>query len=804
MRSCRLASTNTGSRHCFSLFYLLLLLCICGNEHLPAQTVLHNIDLPGEPFSYPSHPTDEIGVMYSPSATEITPEGYLYTGFGELMFFIGPDHRPVSQRLHTLAKGYLPIVSYDVAQSGIRYHFEMFSASVGEQPEGLVVNLVRITAQNTGSNRASAYLSTAMPYQAVASTASGVGDHRFLRPAKSTGPGSYQQPGEVFNSDWKYEFDGNAFVRDGKVLYLFSESPAPELHLTFGSASGGAPDISNQGGRAVLPATPVGVASYSFPLAPGERKSVDFLMPLLPVPVGSPELAAMRSADPDALREKAVAFWENLLSRGMSIEVPEKKVVDTFKASLVYDLLALNKVNGQYIQTVNQLHYHKFYLRDSSDFVHMYDSTGYRDIAAEVLRFFQTKQQSDGNFLSQPGQYDGWGETMWIYGEHYRFTHDRAFAELVYPSVVRAVAWLEKAMAADPLHLVPATDLRDNEYVQGHLTGYNFLALDGLQSAVLLAQVLGQQQDAERFQRDYDLLRSNFLTALDRLTAKTGGYIPPSLDENNQGTDWGNLLAVTPVPQLDPWDPRVTATLAEAKAKYQEGIMTYSRPGQGTYLHHYLTIKNTLTHIVRGEQEQAVREMYAELLHTSATQAGFEYSIRPWGDRDFHSNLTPHGWFAAEYRNMLRSMFVREQDDTLHVLSAASPEWFQTGKSITVARAPSYFGEVNYTLQFNSDTNASLSFVNRFNSAPHAIALHLPWFMHLISAEADGERIQPEAGVLKLPAAVQHVELHWQRKPDTPNLSYEQTVADYEKEYRARSQQQLMSGEVNTKEITRR
>ena len=45
------------------------------------------IDEPGKPFSYFWHPTDVIGTLYAPVATEVTPEGYLYTG-GNLLDFV--------------------------------------------------------------------------------------------------------------------------------------------------------------------------------------------------------------------------------------------------------------------------------------------------------------------------------------------------------------------------------------------------------------------------------------------------------------------------------------------------------------------------------------------------------------------------------------------------------------------------------------------------------------------------------------------------------------------------------------------
>ncbi len=67
-----------------------------------------------------------------------------------------------------------------------------------------------------------------------------------------------------------------------------------------------------------------------------------------------------------------------------------------------------------------------------------------------------------------------------------------------------------------------------------------------------------------------------------------------------------------------------------------------------------------------------MREFYALLLHTSSTHAGFEFAILPWGDRNFEDNLAPHGWFAAEYRTLLRNMLVREEGDELAPALASS------------------------------------------------------------------------------------------------------------------------------------
>ncbi len=219
--------------------------------------------------------------------------------------------------------------------------------------------------------------------------------------------------------------------------------------------------------------------------------------------------------------------------------------------------------------------------------------------------------------------------------------------------------------------------------------------------------------------------------------------------------------------------------------------MTYA---DGEFLHHYLTIKNTMTEAIRGDQEQAVREFYALLVHTSSTHAGFEFAILPWGNRNFEDNLSPHGWFAAEYRTLLRTMLVREEGNQLHLLSVVSPEWIGQGKTISVRQAPTNFGPIAFTLSQPTAGEAILRLEPAFTAAPKQIVVHLPWFVNLSSATADGNPIRAANGLLVLSPAAREVHLHWTVKPGTPALSYARAVEDYKAEY-ARRYQQLMHGE---------
>jgi hypothetical protein len=759
------------------------------------------IDRPGEPFSYFSHPTDEIGMMDAEAATEITPEGYLRTGFGELMFFTGPELDPTNVRIRTLENGKLPIIHYELKRDGLVYHFAVFTATQNIHdgtPEGPSVNFIQVAIKNESAQPTRAILATGIRYDAPNNTGASHGDNRFDRPREPKTTGKYRQLGEQFSPNWVYSFASNGFLRDGRLLYTFPDGYTERSYTLHGQYNY-PQDISKASKLAAGPTVPVGIVTYSQLLAPGAERVLEFNMPVVPT-ADAGVIAGLPKVKFDNAKAPVVDFWTGILAQGMQVNLPEKKVTDTFYANLIYDLIARDRIGDDYIQTVNKLHYHEFYLRDGADIVHGYDVTGYPEIARQDLQFFAKSQLPDGNFLSQSQQYDGWGEAVWGYAQHYRLTRDKAFAEWAIPQIDRAVAWLKTARAADPLHIMPASDVRDNEFVPGHLTGYNFLALSGLRLAIDMARETGHLDMALAWETEYNDYRATFLKVLDAQAAAHNGYIPPALDGQKGGYDWGNLLAVVPEPTLDPQDPRVSATLRATQAKYAEGIMTYA---DGEFLHHYLTIKNTMTEVIRGgpeDQAQALRELYALLVHTSSTHAGFEFAILPWGDRNFQDNLAPHGWFAAEYRTLLRTMLVREEGvpmrGKLHLLSVVSPDWIGKGKEIAVSNAPTWWGNVAFRLTQPAVDEAVLTLAPEFRGPyPTQIVVHLPWFMDVKSATVDGKPVKPANGSLAIAPTAKEVHLHWSMRPDAPHMSYDRAVDDYKAEY-ARRYQQLMHGPV--------
>ena len=739
------------------------------------------LDRPGRPFTWAAYPTDEIGIADARAATEITPSGYLYTGYGELMFMAGHPERPVQQRLRTLEDGYLPIVHYHFHDGSIRYSVTLFSWALNPQkPYRNAINFIRVRAFNEGTKPAICHFAVAFPYTG----GQPVGSHRFRRPAGPDQPGNYVQYGVPFNKQWVYGFNNGCAIRAGDVVYTFPTGPKPRLYLT--------PQVIYIHSVIVpaQPNTPVLMARYVINLPSGRQTELDFKMPVHPIALTNhPALQQLKDLK---LRRSLVAarrWWRRQLrGHGLQLSLSEKKVVDTFRASLMYLILARDRWPAPrpgrrpiYVQNVNKVNYHAFWLRDGSYMTRAYDLTGHAHRAAQCLRFFLRIQKPDGNFISQSGQHDGWGEALWAIGQHYQLTGDLAFARKVFPNVRRAVVWLEAARKRDPLHVLPGGNPHDDEFPNtwAHITGDNFYALDGLHEAIILADALGHQHLAAAWQKQYGNYHHVLFHILRNIGRHDGDYMPPGLDVKG-GHDWANLLALYPHELLPPMAPLVTGTLRESLRHYGEGLATYA--GQ---LHQYLTMNNTETWIIRGQQRHALRELYAVLVHTSATQAGWELASPPWTKRDFGNDLAPHGWFAADYIAVVRNMLLRSHDNTLNIFSVLSPIWTRPGEILSLRQAPTRFGVVSLWAIFTKK-GMQLHIESHFRKPPKRIRLHLPWYVNVTGATVDGHKLSVHGQSLELPPDAKSVRLQWSRQADLGDWSYGSFVKQFKKAWQTR------------------
>ena len=783
------------------------------------------IDEPGKPFSYFWHPTDVIGSLYAPVASEVTPEGYVYTGFGELMFFTGLPARPVEVRIKTLHRGYLPIFRYDLVDRGIRYTFTIFAAELGKPLERLPVNFVEVAVENTGDEPRTGFLSSAFRHSPTINQLSGTADYRFSQRFDLI-PKPYTEGQTRFNPNWQYSFGDGAVLRDGRVLYTFPRTPEPDqltLSLTDKGLSGyrflsGEIVNAKQGKHSAHYDTPMGVVTYRVTLQPKERQTLVFKMPIAPLPDGSAEARLIHEADYVEQFRRTVSFWEDLVAKPATLRIPEAKVQESLLANTVFDLLAIDQIGDDYITNVNKFQYHSFY--GGSDPSHMrvgFDYLGLTEIGRKTIAYSARYQFPDGGFDKEtPGRsplYEFFGLNLWCMGRHYQLTRDRAFLAEVYPAVVRAMEWEMRITHADALGLFPPyRGICDDAALDNiRQTGPNLWALHGMIHAVAMAEAMGRTDDARRFRAEQDRLRASLERQLAIQVAESGGWIPPAIEKTCLGNAWDNMMLLYPEPLFAPFDPRVTATIRQTRRCYSEGIVGYVLPkaigrkgdtlvfNAAAGLHYWHTPDNAQNALVRGtaeDQESAVRDLYALLLHTTSTHAPQEFSTFPWSTRDYYAHdILPDGAASGKIIELVRNMLVREIGEELHLFAAVSPAWLQPGQSIELAAAPTTFGPMSAVLRSSKD-GFQVSLSPQFRQPPKSVVLRIPWFFQAQDAKLDGRPAAIQEGVLKFAPEARQVVVRGHVRPEAAGLSFSKTVEDYQREYRRRYAEFLRTGKT--------
>jgi hypothetical protein len=729
------------------------------------------------PFSYFLAPSDVVGFKDCPQGFQLTYDGALNNGFGEFRLLAGKDLQPIDQRVKTLYEGSYPIPEFSFQRDGAAFHVRMWALPKGLDPRENLIAYVQVKISNASTQ----------------SIDTGIGAIYGPRGSRNRA----EMPCRPWYRDrfmnfglWSQRSDRQGVsAQAGRGPWVTVETSG---HVVFGydAAQKGAvssvvlkdPNAPGLDGR-FWPK----VAS-SITLAPGQGVIVDYAVPFVPIAQGTPLTSEL--GDAGLSLKKASAFWDGIYRSASDIDLPERKVTDTVKASLAYMLIARDVLEDgeHFMQTVNKFQYHDFYFRDTAFFARVYDMLGLHEIAKQTVDYYLVYDKGKPVDVKRIGE-DDWGQSLWALGQHFRSTGDLEFARKVYPALLPHMRVFREQIAKDPLGLWPKTGPYDAELIDGHYTSHSFWVLLGLRDAISMAKSLGKSDSAREWQSQYDLYLSRFLARLAKMTSRTGGYIPPGMDEPAAGRDWENVTGgVYPFRVLSPEDPRVAKTIRTVREyKWREGISTWGTnawvlqqaaksgqyPDTGT-LHDYLTYSATETMIALGMQREVLEDLYATLAHTSSTHAGFEMGAAPWGARDMAGNYPPHGWFAARTIELLRNMLVREDGDTLHLASVLSPVWVQPGQTIHARRLATDFGPVSYSIASGS-RGAVVKIDANWRIAPAKLLFHVPWFLTVSWARADGKKLAVKKGVIALNPAVKRLDLAWKWN-EKPDLSYARAV----------------------------
>jgi hypothetical protein len=153
--------------------------------------------------------------------------------------------------------------------------------------------------------------------------------------------------------------------------------------------------------------------------------------------------------------------------------------------------------------------------------------------------------------------------------------------------------------------------------------------------------------------------------------------------------------------------------------------------------------------------------------------------VHVYGSRAVDDNMTPHGWFAAEYVSLLRNMLVRERPDGIALMSALSPAWLKPGKAVSVDGVPTTYGKVSFTLRPN-DGGARLEW---HADVPEGTSIH--WPLPDFATDVKAGNLEKDGRTILLPSRSGTLDMRWTLHRSS--ASYAREVQQLRAAYRRRA-----------------
>jgi hypothetical protein len=464
----------------------------------------------------------------------------------------------------------------------------------------------------------------------------------------------------------------------------------------------------------------------SWSLAAGESVEDCVRVPF----AAGPDAVAMDKEDPKVWLERTAEYWRATLAAATQIEVPCRKAIETLKVAHVCQLIT----NDRGMSHPGEGPYDEFYVRDAAYQVLELEEAGMDDAAKKSIEFFFDFQKSDGRFESQDNELDGNGQALWAFWQYAKITADRAWLEKAYPRMMQACRWTMKTRRQAPADS-PVAGLLPPAFADGenlfdrkhHIVGYDLWNLRGLLCTADVARQLGKDSDAKELLAEAD----DYRKAIDTACKRSGiDYFPASWEQ--EGAFWGNTETLWPTKLFAEDDPRVIATIRQARKSlgggFTEGTIHWTGV-DNSMIHPYLSVYTTMASLTRGESEQVAEDFYWNLLHTSASHA-FGEGI--YFERRYATNETiPHATGASNYAFLLRHMLVHENEDELHLLAAVPDWWLGDGQKIVVENAPTHFGPMSLSVR-GTPSGVKVELTKPTRNPPKRIVLHLPKSRSLI------------------------------------------------------------------------
>ncbi len=383
--------------------------------------------------------------------------------------------------------------------------------------------------------------------------------------------------------------------------------------------------------------------------------------------------------------------WDKNLNGLCRLDIPDKRFQYLYDVGIRSLILhsPLDIYPGPYT-------YKRFWFRDAAFMLHAMLCAGMSERAEKVIDRFPSRQTVGGYFLSQDGEWDSNGEALWIMRRFCELTGKKPSPKWRGPAY-RGAAWLRakriKKTGSPYFGLLPigfsAEHLGPNDYYYWD----DFWGVAGLRAGAYLARQFGDDELVDELSNE----ASEFLSCIEKSLASThsrssGQFMPASPHRRMDAGSIGSIVAGYPLQLFASDDARLIDTVEFLfKESFFEGGFYQEISHSG--INPYLTMHIAQVFLRAGDLR------FFDLMKVIASLAS---STGQWPEA-IHPRTKggcmgdgQHLWAAAEWVQMIRNCFVREEEaeGKLILCSGIHGSWLLEGSTLSLGPSLTSFGPV--------------------------------------------------------------------------------------------------------------
>ena len=499
---------------------------------------------------------------------------------------------------------------------------------------------------------------------------------------------------------------------------------------------------------------------YDLYLPPGTTQDI-----YLAIPFGTVDMADVRT-DPyfswsgAQQFNNAVQKWEDRLNvAAIRLPAEAQAVVHTFQTSAAHILI--NR-DGPALHP-GPRRYSRSWIRDGAMMGAALLRMGFTTAMRDFIRFYAGFQTADGNLpdcADREGcewlpEYDSWGEFVFAIMDYYRFSGDRAFLTEMWPAVLRSIRFMEDLRSQ---RLTPAFQTPEKRACYGLLPesmsheGYmahpvhaywdDFWALRGIKDAMIMAEILGDQDQSHRL----SALRESFCETLYSSINRTIhdhnlDFVPGSVEF----ADFDPAATSVAISLLDELPNFPQPATEQTFDKYLIGFRERAR-GDLTWNNYSAYEIRVIGALIRLGRRQDAHELLDFFLADRRIVPWNQWPEITWHDPKSPSFIgdMPHSWISAEYIISIRTMFAyeRQEDQALVIAAGIHENWLTDTEGVVVMNLPTYYGKLNYTLRREGTDTLRLILSGDITLPPGKIVVKPPLPHPLVQVEVNGRRME--------------------------------------------------------------